>query len=194
MADQFAEYSGYATKCEKDEPRLVPQEEVYLRLQSQAITLEDSTKGNGKIKGGNALVTTHRVLFYLGDECLEIPLCYVQNLEKGSKGLFGLGNDYVIFKLHRLDETPPYIVDLYTNIHRRSDAIPEPPKLPTEITFRFHDKTRNKFYEMLEEALQSKRWNEKIVTASQKEKMGLAIGSAASGKSSNQMMGGIAAF
>ena len=105
---------------------------MYLRLQSQQITLEDSTKGNGKIKGGNALVTTHRVLFYLDNECLEIPLCYIEKVETGSrglfgsKGLFGLGDDYVNLILHKLDETPPYIVDLYTNIHKRSD-IPRPP-------------------------------------------------------------------
>jgi len=49
---------------EANEPRLLPQEEVYVRLQNNQITYEDKSLDN-KIKNGNMLLTTNRVLFYI---------------------------------------------------------------------------------------------------------------------------------
>ena len=37
---------------------------------------------SNKVQNGNILLTTHRVLFYIDNECLEVPLYNVSSFEK----------------------------------------------------------------------------------------------------------------
>ena len=46
----------------------------------------------------------------------------------------------------------PYVVDFYTNVLRNPGGMPSPPSISSSISFRFHDKTRDRFLEMLTEA------------------------------------------
>ena len=81
MVSQFGAFGNQAAMQEVNEPKLYPQEEVYLRLQNGKVTYEDNDR-NTKIKNGHLLLTTHRILFYIDQECLEVPLHNVSSIEK----------------------------------------------------------------------------------------------------------------
>ena len=61
---------------------------------------------------------------------------------------------------------PPYIVDYYMNVLKRND-FPPLPQLPTKITLRFHDKTRDNFFDLANESLKRKIWEKPIILQSQ---------------------------
>ena len=88
------------------------------------------------------MVTTHRVLFFLDGDCLEIPLHYISNVTKLG-GIFA--TDGIKMELTKLGTTPPYVEDYYSNVLKRPDMMPKPPSLGSSISLRFHDKTRNQF-------------------------------------------------
>ena len=61
--------SEFAYQClmtGPSEPQLFPNEEVYVRLQNQEITMEDHDNKK-KVKKGNILLTTHRVIYYINE-------------------------------------------------------------------------------------------------------------------------------
>ena len=97
-----------------------------------------------KLQKGHVLLTTHRVLFYLGTRCLEVPLHNVAGFEKLG-GLFQTSG--VQINLCRQGSHSPHVVDFYQNILRRDP--PQPPRLPNAVSLRFHDKTRDRFFELV---------------------------------------------
>ena len=124
-----------------------------------------STSSNAKIKSGNILLTTNRVLFYIGTDCLEVPLHNVGRVESLG-GIFA--KDGVKLHLQRHGELSPNVVDFYQNILRRQD-LPQPPQFGSAIELRFHDKTRDRFLELLNEAHRERRWTQRIVTESMQQ-------------------------
>ena len=67
-----------------NEPKFVPQEELYLKV--FGVTWVDEThKLNGD--NGQLIVTTHRVLWTDGNYGVEVPLCYIFKVDK-SGGIF----------------------------------------------------------------------------------------------------------
>ena len=117
---------------------------------------------NAKVKNGNVLLTTNRVLFYIGNDCLEVPL---HNLSR-SESLGGIfAKDGVKLHLQRQGELSPNVVDFYQNVLKRPD-LPQPPQFGANVELRFHDKTRDRFLELLTEAHRGQRWMQRIVTES----------------------------
>lgn len=53
---------------------------------------------------------------------------------------------------------PPYVVDYYTNILKVKDCPPGPVFGGDKLTLRFHDKNRDNFMKLAEEALKAKFW------------------------------------
>ena len=54
------------------------------------------------------MVTTHRIIYYVGEEGLEIPLFNINNIEK--LGGF-MKKDGVKLHLGRQNELPPYVIE-----------------------------------------------------------------------------------
>lgn len=107
------------------------------------------------------MLTTNRVLFYFGNDCVQIPLHNLQRIEKVGHVF---SKDGIKLHLNRHGENSPNIVDLHQNVLRRDP--PAPPNLPSAVEMRFHDSTRDRFLEMLQEAHRSEGWKRKIVTES----------------------------
>ena len=101
-----------------NEPQLYPNEEVYVRLQNHEITMEDHDNKK-KIKKGNILLTTHRVIYYVSQDGIEVPLFHVKNIEKLGGLLQTAG---VKLHLSSKGQVPPYMLDYYKKILKRSDA------------------------------------------------------------------------
>lgn len=57
------------------------------------------------------------------------------------------------------------MTDYYVNVLKRND-VPAAPKISGTVAFRFHDKTRDKFLQQLEEALKARNWTRPIKTQS----------------------------
>ena len=94
------------------------------------------------------MLTTHRVLYYIEDEGIEIPLFHVRNIEKLGGLLQTAG---VKLHLGSHNELPPYVKEYVKKI-LKSNQYPPPLNLPQAISFRFHDKTRDKFLDLLNES------------------------------------------
>ena len=47
--------------------------------------------------------------------------------------------------------------------------MPQPPRFGSSVSLRFHDKTRDRFLELVQEAKNSQRWTQKIVTESMRQ-------------------------
>jgi hypothetical protein len=86
--------------------------------------------------------------------CLQIPLCFVKDVEK-TGGVFK--KDGVTLALDTRRVNPVYEVDYYKNILKRTD-LPPVLNLPESISLRFHDKTRDNFFDLTQEALKRKVW------------------------------------
>ena len=124
------------------------QEEVYMKIMG-TITYDDESSKH-KIKEGNLLLTTHRIIFFKGSWGLELPLHYVGTFEKtGGFGIFRTDGIKLVMWIG-LTDPAPYIIDLYENIYKK----PCPPMLdlPKAATIRFHDKNRDKFLQLAKEA------------------------------------------
>ena len=93
-----------------------------------------------KIKNGNAMVTTHRILFFSDGQCIEIPLHYIGKLEKF--GTF-MTTDGIKLDMINLGTRSHHIEDYYLNVTKRPEMMPNPPQLPSSASIKFHDKTRN---------------------------------------------------
>jgi hypothetical protein len=141
------------------DPELVTNEEVYLKLQNAEVTFEDHSNSK-KIKKGNILLTTHRFIFYIAQDGLEIPLYNVGEIEKLG-GLFK--TDGIKLHLTNHNQLPPYVIE-YTKKILKSNQMPQPLSLPGAVSFRFHDKTRDKCLELLNESFNRKHWNKPILT------------------------------
>ena len=61
------------------------------------------------------------------------------------------------------------MLDYYKKILKSSSA-PEPLQLPDAVSFRFHDKTRDKFLELLNESCERAHWKKPILTEEEKKK------------------------
>ena len=72
------------------------------------------------------MVTTHRVLYYIGDEGLEIPLFYIENIEK--LGGF-MKKDGVKLHLGKLNQLAPYVIEYIKKVEK-SNQFPQPPRFP----------------------------------------------------------------
>lgn len=85
---------------------------------------EDNTQ-KLKIKDGNLILTTHRILFYKGDitlgarDCLEIPLWYIASHETCG-GLGIMQTHGVTLVNFNKSGYPPFVVDYYTNVKKMS--------------------------------------------------------------------------
>ena len=136
----------------------------------ETITYDDESSKH-KIKEGNVLLTTHRIIFFKGSWALEIPLHYVGTFEK--TGGFGwLRTDGIKLVMWiGLSSPAPYVIDLHQNIYKK--PVPSMLKLPASATLRFHDKNRDHFLKLALEAHQRKRWCERIVTEELKEEIRL---------------------
>jgi hypothetical protein len=63
-SNEFAKLSGYfAPMNAVNDPKMWPQENSYCQFLNNKITFEDNTLSH-KIKNGNAMITTHRVMFF----------------------------------------------------------------------------------------------------------------------------------
>ena len=69
-----------------------------------------SISSPAKIKSGHVLLTTHRVLFYIDYDCLEVPLFNISGLEKLG-GLFA--KDGVKLNLSKQGTLSPNVVDYH---------------------------------------------------------------------------------
>ena len=76
-----------------------------------------------------------------------------------------MSTDGCKFDLYNQGNHSPHVVDYFQNILKRNE-LPPAPRLGSQISIRFHDKTRDRFLELLQEALRTRRWNQKIVTES----------------------------
>ncbi len=121
-------------------------------VQSSLITIFCSSER--KVKNGHILLTTHRVLFYIDHECLEVPLHNVSDFEKLG-GMFSTSG--VKMNLWKNGINSPHIVDYYQNVLKR-DNLPPAPGLPSSVSLRFHDKNRDRFLELVQDAHNQKRW------------------------------------
>ena len=90
------------------------------------------------------MLTTHRILFYIENECLEVPLFNVDGFEKLG-GLFATSG--VKLNLWRQGAFSPHVVDYFRNVLRRND-LPPVPLFGSSISLRFHDKNRDRFLEL----------------------------------------------
>ena len=68
----------------------------------------------------------------------------------------------------------PHVVDYHVNILKQKNP-PAAPKLPQAVSLRFHDKNRDRFLELVQEAHQSRHWTQKIITESMKQGAGAAM-------------------
>lgn len=59
--------------------------------------------------------------------------------------------DGVKMTIYNQGNLAPNVVDYYQNILRRSE-LPPAPRLGNSVSLRFHDKTRDRFLEMVQEA------------------------------------------
>lgn len=66
---------------------MIPSEEVYIRLANNQTHFKDETIGV-KIENGNLLLTTFRVIFYMSDGAVEVPLCYVKSVDKSVSKIY----------------------------------------------------------------------------------------------------------
>jgi len=94
----------------------------------------------------------------------------------------------VQINLCRQGSHSPHVVDFYQNILRRDP--PQPPQLPNAVSLRFHDKTRDRFFELVQEAHRERRWTQKIVTESMQQQ---AAASVAPPEEPGRVYGGLAA-
>ena len=58
----------------------------------------------------------------------------------------------------------------YTKKILKSNDTPQPPQVPSSISFRFHDKTRDKFLELLNESCNRGHWKKPILTEEEEKK------------------------
>lgn len=102
-----------------------------------------------KIKECNAIVTTNRILVYKGNSCLQIPFCYIQEV-KQTGGM--MSTPGIEININRPTQLPPYELDYYKNVlkERILPAVLE--GTPPVLFLRFHDKTRDNFFNMCIEA------------------------------------------
>lgn len=63
----------------------------------------------------------------------------------------------MVLTLNNLDSPPPYLIDLYKNVLKSNEPVPIP-RLNREIELKFKDGNRDKFMDMLKEALQARQW------------------------------------
>ena len=78
--------------------------------------------------------------------------------------------DGVTLNLGNKQEHPPYVIDYHINVCKKK--IEELPKLltfGTQISYTFHDKTRDNFLKLLNDSLAKKHWLVPIKTESQKK-------------------------
>ena len=68
--------------------------------------------------------------------------------------------------------------------------MPPAPQLGSSVSLRFHDKTRDRFLEMVQEARNSRRWTQKIVTESMQQAQPTMV---APPKEVGRVYGGLAA-
>jgi ESCRT-II complex subunit VPS36 len=73
-------------------------------------------------------------------------------------------------RISQKKEHAPYIIDYHVNICKRAkEHLPPVPKFGDTISLTFHDKTRDQFAKLLDDALAKKQWLVKIKTESQKK-------------------------
>ena len=114
-----------------------------------------------KIKECNATVTTNRILVYKGSSCLQIPFCYVTNVKQTGGMMATPGVELTITKPSAL---PPYELDYHKNVVR-SAQLPGLIDLPPVLSLRFHDKTRDNFFDMCQEAKKRRAWEKPLQAA-----------------------------
>eukprot|EP00352_Strombidinopsis_acuminata_P003151 CAMPEP_0176395178 /NCGR_PEP_ID=MMETSP0126-20121128/43196_1 /TAXON_ID=141414 ORGANISM="Strombidinopsis acuminatum, Strain SPMC142" /NCGR_SAMPLE_ID=MMETSP0126 /ASSEMBLY_ACC=CAM_ASM_000229 /LENGTH=95 /DNA_ID=CAMNT_0017767891 /DNA_START=15 /DNA_END=302 /DNA_ORIENTATION=- len=86
-SQEFSAFSKFATIMkEANDPKLLAQEEVYLRLANRKITFEDLTSKK-KVQDANLVLTTHRIIIFKEDAGLEIPVFYVSSDYKTGGGM-----------------------------------------------------------------------------------------------------------
>jgi hypothetical protein len=82
-----------------------------------------------KLKDGNVILTTHRILFYKGTkDCLEVPLWYIADHDTcGGLGL--LQTHGVTLTNYNKSGYPPFVVDYYQNVKKMNTILVKPPNL-----------------------------------------------------------------
>eukprot|EP00347_Sterkiella_histriomuscorum_P011328 403372873 len=136
-----------------DEPKLFPQEEVYIKILNVKFVDTNLSK-NHKLLDGQLLLTTLRVIWYKGNQGLEIPLFYVRDYKEG--GGF-LKSKNVTFHLHQLDSHSQFMIDYHSKVLRQPGQ-PYKPQLTPNCCIKFKE-NREKFVGMLKEALKTRHWN-----------------------------------
>ena len=106
------------------------------------------------------------MIYFINDDGLEIPLHHVGQIEKLG-GLFATSG--VKFHLTNHNQLPPYVIE-YTQKILKTNQLPAPLNLPNAISFRFHDKTRDKFLELVQESYNRKHWTKPILSEEEEKK------------------------
>jgi hypothetical protein len=68
---------------------------------------------------------------------------------KYQKHLFG--SEYLSITFHNTHKPSPHVVDFHVNVAKT--PVPPPPKLNDGLELKFKEKTRDKFHDLLKEAL-----------------------------------------
>ena len=84
-------------------------------------------------------------MLFRDSKCLQIPLCFVKEVKKTGVAFTteGVG---LVMDGRRVN--PSYEVDYYQNVLKKSE-LPAILQLPDQLALRFHDKTRDNFFDII---------------------------------------------
>lgn len=107
------------------------------------------------------MLTTLRILFYKPNspDCLEVPLCCIKDISKtGGFGIMQKKGVQIITPSTMPEEHPPHVLNYFKiNTSSTDSQIPINPKPPrltgAKLKIKFHEKTRDAFYEQLKHCL-----------------------------------------
>ena len=116
------------------------------------ITYEVTSKQ--KLRSTICLLTTHRLIFYMGMDGIAIPLEYIREYKKGG-GMFHSPNITVF--LNEVDENPKWLVQYHKEVMKQVTD-PVVPIYPKQFVMKFKDKVRDSFLKHLDETLDAKYW------------------------------------